>query len=95
MMDMHSDLQQITKYEINGNAQQFRYLVKPWDINLAEIRQPVTFWRGNKDKHISDTVANKLMSSIPQATIHRFPDEGHTLFFTQWENIVKDWATGY
>jgi pimeloyl-ACP methyl ester carboxylesterase len=63
--------------------------VRPWNFDLAAIKQPVTFWRGQRDGHAPIPLAEQQMSAIPHATIHRIPEMGHTIFHTHWEHIIK------
>jgi pimeloyl-ACP methyl ester carboxylesterase len=83
---------ELAKHGVQGPAHEIRYVVQPWDFDVAAIKQPVTFWRGQRDGHAPVVLAEKLMAAFPHATIHRILDKGHTIFYTNWRQIAQQLA---
>ena len=60
-----------------GVAQEFRILVRPWNLALDQIQVPVAMWHGEEDVIAPMTMAESLASSIPGSRLHRVPNAGH------------------
>jgi len=51
--------------------------VGPWDVDLAEIRQPVLLWYGEDDPLCPPEAGRWLAEHLPTATLVLRPGEGH------------------
>ena len=80
---------ELAKHGVKGAPQEIRYITLPWDCDLNSISQPVYFWRGELDKHAPEETSRNLFATFPNAEIRYFPNRGHTIFYTEWEAIVK------
>lgn len=83
-------LPEIVKHGTEGLPQELRYYVKPWEFDLSEIEQPACFWHGELDRHAPEYLVDKMMSSVPNTKINRVARKGHTLFYTEWEDVLKN-----
>ena len=85
-------LPELAKHGVKGAPQEIRYTTLPWGFDLKSISQSVYFWRGELDKHAPEETSRKLFASFPNAEIRYFPNRGHTIFYTEWDSIVKHLA---
>ena len=59
-----------------------------WGFELAEITQPVDVWHGACDRHVPFCLGEKLAKRLPNARLHRMPDDGHFMFYYRWPEIL-------
>jgi pimeloyl-ACP methyl ester carboxylesterase len=61
---------------------------KPWGFSLRDITIRVHVWHGDADTGV--VVANGVYQAdeIPNATLHRLPDEGHWLLFSHFDEVL-------
>ena len=66
-----------------------RLEAQPWSFALEEIACPVHVWHGDADATV--TVANGIYQAdtIPGATLHHFPGEGHWLLYEHFDEILE------
>ncbi|CAM1373066.1 alpha/beta fold hydrolase [Tenacibaculum xiamenense] len=68
-------------------------LVKDWGFRLNEIQVPTIFWCGEKDNNTPYNWAKLMADRINEATLKKYPDEGHLLLFNHAEEIFIDLST--
>ncbi len=62
---------------------------RPWGFSLKEIKMPVYIWQGEADTFIPVKHAYVLAEEIPDARTRFFPNEGHVLIVTHFEELLK------
>jgi pimeloyl-ACP methyl ester carboxylesterase len=63
-------------------------LARPWGFSLKEIKMPVHLWQGEADTFIPVKHAQVLAEAIPNARARFFPNEGHILIVTHFEELL-------
>jgi pimeloyl-ACP methyl ester carboxylesterase len=71
-----------------GHAWETRLLVRPWGFRLEDIRIPVYLWHGTKDHETPISMARYVSSKIPGCCLTVCEDEGHSLLFPHWQEIL-------
>ncbi len=54
-----------------------RIFLDDWGLDLAKIRQPITFWHGTVDRNIPISMAKTIAARIPSAETRWLDGEGH------------------
>jgi len=62
---------------------------RPWGFSLNEIKMPVHIWQGEADMFVPVKHAQVLAEAIPDAHTRFFPNEGHVLIVTHFEELLK------
>jgi len=62
---------------------------RPWGFSLSEIKMPIHIWQGEADTFIPVKHAHVLAEKIPDARTLFFPNEGHILIVTHFEELLK------
>lgn len=88
----HRCLPELARQGTAGIAQEIQCIIKDWNFPLAEIRQPVTIWYGELNPEIPAELMRKFITSLPNTTVHRLPNEGLTVFYMHWESIIRQLA---
>lgn len=70
-------------------AHELAYLGRPWDIDLADVRAPVTLWWGKGDHVCPPSIADDYARRLPASTV-RLVDGTHQLLFARWREILAD-----
>jgi pimeloyl-ACP methyl ester carboxylesterase len=65
------------------------FLGLDWGFAPAEVRVPTWFWYGQADVLVPSQMAHFLAASIPGATLTEFPGEGHMVYVSHWEPILR------
>lgn len=64
-------------------------LARTWGFSLNEIKMPVHIWQGEADTFIPVKHGHVLAEAIPDARTRFFPNEGHILIVTHFEELLK------
>ncbi|MGN6641105.1 MAG: alpha/beta fold hydrolase [Mucilaginibacter sp.] len=67
---------------IKGAAWDIKLYVYHMDVDLNEIRFPVTFFHGEKDKNVPFMLANSMIHRVKNSTLIAYPNEGHLSTFS-------------
>jgi pimeloyl-ACP methyl ester carboxylesterase len=59
-----------------------------WGFRLEDIKVPVHVWHGDADRNVLIANGTHQANTIPDATFHRVPDEGHWLIFSHFTEIL-------
>jgi pimeloyl-ACP methyl ester carboxylesterase len=70
-------------------ALELRLLGRPWGVDLAAVRAPVTLWYGERDRVTPVSIGRDLERALPNADL-RVVGDGHQLLFTRWREILED-----
>jgi len=74
-------------------AYDWALIARPWGFSLREIKMPVDIWHGDADTLVPIKHAHILAEAIPDARTRFFPNEGHVLIVTHFEELLQI-ATG-
>jgi pimeloyl-ACP methyl ester carboxylesterase len=61
----------------SGVVRELAHLGGPWGIELSKITAPVSIFTGGQDRHAPPSMAKKLASSLPGATLAVSDRDGH------------------
>lgn len=64
-------------------------LVREWNFDLNEIKNPVYFYQGEKDNNVPLQWATLMSSKIEKAELTTYPAEGHLIIFNHAEEIFS------
>jgi len=70
-------------------AYDWAIIARPWGFSLREIRMPVHIWHGEADTLVSVKQARILAEAIPDAHTRFFPNEGHVLIVSHFEELLN------
>ena len=70
-------------------ARELAYLSRPWDVDLADVRAPVTLWWGEDDTVCPPAIGRDYEQRLANATL-RVVDGTHQLLFQRWREILAD-----
>lgn len=74
-------------------ARELAYLSRPWDIDLADVRAPVTLWWGKDDTVCPPAIGRDYEQRLANATL-RVVEGTHQLLFQRWREILADLVPG-
>jgi pimeloyl-ACP methyl ester carboxylesterase len=60
-----------------GPAHEVRLITEPWDLDLLQVRQPVSLWHGEADRTVPVAMGRRHAAMLPQVVAHYLPGEGH------------------
>ena len=60
-----------------------------WDFQIQNITAPVHIWHGDSDSYVNIKSAEKIAKSIPNCITHFLKDQGHYIFFSHIDDILK------
>jgi pimeloyl-ACP methyl ester carboxylesterase len=72
-------------------ARELAYLGRPWDIELADVRAPVTLWWGDRDTVCPPSIGRDYDRVLGNAEL-RIVEGTHQLLFQRWRDILSDAA---
>lgn len=70
-------------------AYDWAIVARPWGFPLQEIKMPVHIWHGEADTSVPVKNGHILAETIPDAHPRFFPNEGHILIVTHFEELLK------
>jgi pimeloyl-ACP methyl ester carboxylesterase len=62
---------------------------RPWGFSPQEIQVPVDVWHGEDDTTVSIKQARILAEAIPNARSKFFPNEGHLMIISHFEEVLN------
>ena len=65
---------------------------RPWDFNLRDVEVPVDVWHGDADRNVALPNGIYQADTIPDATLHLIPGEGHWLLYDHVDEILAPLA---
>jgi len=63
-----------------------------WGFNPEDVTVPAQLWYGDDDQLVPVAVGRYLASVLPDAALTVYPGEGHLLYHTHWDEILKSLA---
>ena len=60
-----------------GASWDLQLYVRPWDINLTDIKIPVRLFHGTQDRNVPVSLVREMVQQLPGATLTEFPNDGH------------------
>ena len=72
-----------------GTARDGWLLSRPWGFALEGISVPIYLWQGEADVVVTPAMGRYMATQIPQCHAKFYPGEGHLVFITHWQDILK------
>ncbi|CAH2074387.1 unnamed protein product [Thlaspi arvense] len=70
------------KCTTNGVLSWLMSMYSEAECELIGFRKPIHIWQGMDDRVAPPSVSDYISRMIPEATVHKIPDEGHFSFFS-------------
>jgi pimeloyl-ACP methyl ester carboxylesterase len=70
-------------------ARELAYLGRRWDIDLADVRAPVSLWWGEGDTVCPPSIGRDYEQQLANAKLH-VVEGTHQLLFQRWRDILAD-----
>lgn len=83
-----ADYAEALRNGIEGAVTDFVLAAQPWGFDLSGIRTEIQLWQGDLDVNAPPAMAEHLAATLPNATLHRLPGEGHLALFARWEDVL-------
>ncbi len=64
-------------YDLKGVTQDILLYLKPFDFNIQSIKFPIAIYHGSNDRNVPLALVQKMVNSIPGASLTVFEDEAH------------------
>jgi pimeloyl-ACP methyl ester carboxylesterase len=71
-------------------AQDLLLMVKPWEISLQEIKNPVYLWHGELDTTVPSDFTRYHATLLPDCRAYYYPQEGHFSLPVRYMNEIID-----
>jgi pimeloyl-ACP methyl ester carboxylesterase len=84
-----NDMREAFRQGVRGPADDAILLYQDWGFNLEEIAIPVHIFHGQEDKFAPYSFAEYLHHTIPQTTLHAYPQEGHLFLYKLFDEIFE------
>jgi pimeloyl-ACP methyl ester carboxylesterase len=65
------------------------FLGRDWGFTPADVRVPTWLWYGQADVITPVQMGRYLARLIPDAALKEFPDEGHMVYLSHWDEILR------
>jgi pimeloyl-ACP methyl ester carboxylesterase len=76
---------------VAGARRDWRAFLSPWELDMAAISAPVTFWHGREDRLVPCEFSEWLSSRIPRSVLRLVEGEGHyTLPLLRAREILEE-----
>lgn len=72
-----------------GLSDDMLVLARPWGFRPQDVQLPVSLWHGQADTILDQQFARYLARALPDCQARFFPEEGHFLFLTHWQEILQ------
>ncbi|UFS60801.1 alpha/beta hydrolase [Subtercola endophyticus] len=72
-----------------GAVDEYAAFVAPWGFELEQISVPVDIYQGGVDNLVPPSWARTMLSRLPSATLHEYPDEGHFIAVTRRPEVLR------
>jgi len=88
-----AELREFTPAVARTSVQDMALCFRDWDFHPENIDVPVHIWQGDLDRNVPVVHGEILAQTIPCATLHECPGEGHLLVMDHMEEILKTLAS--
>jgi len=78
---------------LDGLARDLELQVEAPDVDWSAATGPVDLWYGSRDATAPPAFGEWWASTLPDATLHVFPGEGHLIALTRWAAILEALTT--
>ena len=65
------------------------FLGRDWGFSPASVSVPTWLWYGQADTFAPVQMGRYLASHILGASLIEYPDEGHMLYVTHWDDMLR------
>ncbi|MBI3954879.1 alpha/beta hydrolase [Candidatus Gottesmanbacteria bacterium] len=72
-----------------GCYHDLKLYINDWGFKLSDIKAKVFLWYGEDDKNVSVNMGKYYASQIPNSKLIIYPNEGHLILNTHYEEILK------
>ena len=87
---MFSSMKEGFKQGGKASSNEIVQYMHEWGFELTAIKTPVDIWHGDCDHHVPIILSSKLAPQLQNKTYFTQPGQGHYLFYTHWEQILKE-----
>ncbi|MEJ2732659.1 MAG: alpha/beta hydrolase [Anaerolineae bacterium] len=84
-----NDMKEAFRQGVRGPADDAILLYQDWGFNLEEIAIPVHVFHGQEDKFAPFSFAEYLHRTIPQTTLHAYPQAGHLFLYKLFDEVFE------
>jgi len=77
-----------TNAVLRTSVQDMAIGIRDWGFDLQDIEVSVQIWHGDLDRNIPISHAHRQADTIPAATLHACPGEGHWLLVDHMPEIL-------
>jgi pimeloyl-ACP methyl ester carboxylesterase len=82
------DLIEAYRSGVDGVSWDSLLLLRPWGFCPEDIRKKIYLWHGEEDTIVPVAMARYMTQALPVCQATFIPDEGHTLLFNYWREIL-------
>jgi pimeloyl-ACP methyl ester carboxylesterase len=86
---MLAEVTAFTNAVLRTSVQDMAIAIRDWGFELDDIEAPVQIWHGDLDRNIPISHAHRLANTIPDATLHPCPGEGHWLLVDHMAEVLS------
>jgi pimeloyl-ACP methyl ester carboxylesterase len=74
---------------LRASVQDMAIGIREWGFDVREIMMPIHIWHGDLDRNISAAHAHRLTCTVPEATLHLCPGEGHWMLVDHMPEVLS------
>jgi pimeloyl-ACP methyl ester carboxylesterase/DNA-binding CsgD family transcriptional regulator/PAS domain-containing protein len=82
-------MENITPDNIDAYIDVYLARLSPWDFDIDAIDVPTDIWHGVEDRRTPVAFARKMAETIPDNRAFILDEQGHYLFYTHWDEVLK------
>jgi len=83
------DFQELFRQGAKGAALDAQLIYLPWGFDIREIKTHVDIHQGSEDKWVPPYFSRYLAKTLPDATLHRIPGQGHFYHLACGEETLR------
>jgi pimeloyl-ACP methyl ester carboxylesterase len=89
------DLPEAYRQGGRGAAHDISVVCHPWAFRVEDIRAKTFVWQGEADPNVPPVMGRYFAETIPDCAATFVPGAGHMLFYTHFEQILREAASGF
>lgn len=72
-----------------GMAEDFVLATRDWNFSISDVRNHTWLWHGRGDANAPPSMAEYLLSHLPNCHSRPLPEAGHLAIFYHWEDMLE------